>query len=162
MAVGHFGVQVSGPRCLAHWLYLLGHLDRTDRWSVLSLTPVLFLLWQVKMSAVKKVLHCSWFESFETFAACHSPSLSLISCHLSTIHSNKMPKKDLKEKIILVILYTDVGCKKGRSLKTGKLLFPSIHFLPTQVTNEGVGVYPNMHQVKYRETPCRGHQSSSG
>ena len=47
MAKFHLAATVSFSHCHG----LLGHLNRTE--PLLMLTPVLFLLWQVKMSAVK-------------------------------------------------------------------------------------------------------------
>ncbi len=56
--VAHFE-PLDGPGvALAHCQHchgLLGHLNRTEPSLMLLVTPVLFLLWQVKMSAVKIV-----------------------------------------------------------------------------------------------------------
>ncbi len=59
MAGFHLAASVSGPgivhaSSLSHLQYLLGRLNKTELSLVLLVTPVLSLLKQVKMSAVKK------------------------------------------------------------------------------------------------------------
>ncbi len=43
-------------------LSLLGHFNRVQPLLMLSVTPVLFLLWQVKISAVKKTFGARWLH----------------------------------------------------------------------------------------------------
>ncbi len=57
MAAFHLGVPVLWPwllRMLAHELDSLWHFSGTEPSLLLLVTPVLFLLWQFKMSAVRK------------------------------------------------------------------------------------------------------------
>lgn len=56
LAASIFGPGIVHPGSLSRYLHLLGDLNRTEPLLMLLVIPVIFPLWQAKMSAVKKAM----------------------------------------------------------------------------------------------------------